>query len=58
MIKLILGFAAMAAMFIYVLVKSGADVDMGGEKHSVDVPVDGRGAASVAAPPAARAASR
>jgi MFS family permease len=31
-----LAFAAFAAVALYVLVKSGADVDMGGEKHGVE----------------------
>jgi len=34
--KLILGFIAFAALAMYVLTKSGGDVDMGGEKHNVD----------------------
>jgi len=33
--KLIVGFIAFAALALYVLTKSGGNVDMGGEKHDV-----------------------
>ncbi len=36
--KLLVAFAAFAGLAIFILTKSGADVDMGGEKHSVDAP--------------------
>ena len=34
--KLILGFVAFAAIAMYVLVKAGGDIDLGGEKHGVE----------------------
>ena len=36
--KLALAFIVFAAAALYILTKSGADVDMGGEKHSVEAP--------------------
>ena len=33
--KILLGFALFAALAVYILSKSGADVDLGGEKHDV-----------------------
>lgn len=36
--KLIVGFLVFAGVAMYVLTRSGADVDLGGEKHSVDAP--------------------
>jgi hypothetical protein len=36
--KLIVGFALFAALAIYALMKSGGDLDMGGEKHGIDAP--------------------
>lgn len=47
--KVLVGFAIFAGLAMYILTKSGADVDMGGEKHEV-VPAG-------AAMPAASAAS-
>ena len=46
--KLIAGFVAFATLALYVLTKSGGNVDIGGEKHEV---------APAAAEPAASAAS-
>jgi hypothetical protein len=34
--KILLGFILFAAVAVWILNKSGADVDMGGEKHNVD----------------------
>lgn len=34
--KMLLGFIVFAVLAVYLLMKSGADVDMGGEKHGVD----------------------
>lgn len=34
--KLLLGFAVFAVVVVYVLMKSGGDIDMSGEKHGVD----------------------
>ncbi len=36
--KIFVGFLAFAALAIYVLQRSGADVDLGGEKHDVAGP--------------------
>ena len=36
--KLIVGFALFAAISIYALMKFGGDLDMGGEKHGIEVP--------------------
>ncbi len=44
--KIALGFIAFAAVVMYVLMKSGGDIDLSGEKHGIEVP-----------PPAASAAS-
>lgn len=51
MLKILIGFVAFAALAVFILTKSGADVDMGGEKHDV-------GAGHTAAEPAASAASK
>ncbi len=34
--KMLVGFIVFAVLAVYLLMKSGADVDMGGEKHGVD----------------------
>ena len=34
--KIFLAFVVFAALALYVMKKSGADVDMGGEKHGAD----------------------
>ncbi|WP_428422106.1 hypothetical protein [Methylibium sp.] len=36
--KIALGFIVFAAVVMYVLTKSGGNVDMGGEKHGVEAP--------------------
>ena len=36
--KILLGVAVFAAAALYILNKAGGDVDMGGEKHSVEAP--------------------
>ena len=36
--KILIGFAVFAAAALYVLTRSGADVDLSGEKHSVEAP--------------------
>ena len=33
--KIVVGFIAFAALALYVLQKSGGDIDLGGEKHEV-----------------------
>ena len=42
--KILLAFAVFAALAMYILTKSGGDVDMGGEKHSVEAPAPGASA--------------
>nr|WP_315197157.1 hypothetical protein [uncultured Aquabacterium sp.] len=34
--KIVLAFIAFAALAMFVLMKSGGDIDMGGEKHGID----------------------
>lgn len=46
--KLVLGFVAFAALFLFVIMKAGDKVDMSGEKHGAD---------AVHAPEPAQAAS-
>jgi hypothetical protein len=36
--KLIIGFVLFAALAIFVLMKAGGDIDMGGEKHCIEAP--------------------
>ena len=48
--KIALAFIVFAALAMFVLIKTGADVDMGGEKHGAD-------AVHAPATPAAPAAS-
>jgi len=50
--KILVAFVAFAALAIFVLMKSGGDIDMGGEKHGIEVELS----ASVASD-AAQAAS-
>ena len=50
--KILVGFVLFAALAIFVLMKSGGDVDLGGEKHDVAPP-----SAMPNATPAATAAS-
>ena len=64
--KLILGFIVFAALALFILKKSGGDIDMGGEKHDVSTPhaepaasaASDTAAAAAAAAAAASAASR
>ena len=60
--KIILGFVAFAAIAMYVLVKAGGDIDLGGEKHGVETthtepakPAAADAAPATAAAPAAPA---
>ena len=61
--KIIVGFAIFAAIAVFVLTKSGGNVDLGGEKHEV-APHAAEPASAAAAPaasaamPAASAASQ
>jgi len=51
--KLLVGFAIFAALAIFILSKSGGNIDMGGEKHEVAVPTE----ASAPAVPASAASN-
>ena len=55
--KILLAFVVFAALALFILKKSGADIDMGGEKHGDDA-VHAPAAASAVAPAAASAASK
>jgi hypothetical protein len=61
--KIALAFVAFAALAMFILMKSGGDIDMGGEKHGVEShepaahAASAVGAAASAAAPAASAAS-
>jgi hypothetical protein len=52
--KIIVAFIVFAALALFILNKSGGDVDIGGEKHSVEAPP----AANEAVKPAAPSASK
>ena len=54
--KILVGFVIFAALALYVLTKSGGDIDLGGEKHDVGAGAHEAPAASAAAQ--ASAASR
>jgi hypothetical protein len=47
--KLVMGFVVFAAAALWMLSKGG-DIDMGGEKHEINVPHPPEAAASVATP--------
>ena len=47
--KLLVGFVVFAAIALFVLKKSGGNIDMGGEKHDVSTPHEAPAAASAAA---------
>jgi len=52
--KLLVGFVLFAAVAIYVMTRSGANIDMGGEKHEIEVPaVTASGASAPASAPSA-----
>jgi cytosine/uracil/thiamine/allantoin permease len=62
--KILIVFFAFAALAVWVLSKAGGDVDMGGEKHSVETPAaaeaskaTGAGGPAVSTPAAAEAAA-
>ena len=57
MLKLLIAFAVFAAVAVFILTRSGGDIDLGGEKHSVDVPHGAAPAAASAAVPAAPVAA-
>ena len=47
--KLIVGFIAFGALALYILTKSGGDIDLSGETHGISVPHEEAPAASEAA---------
>ncbi len=61
--KIAVGFAVFAALAIFVIMKGGDSLDMGGEKHGADAvhaepaPVAAPAAASAAAVPASAASN-
>lgn len=62
--KMILGFVVFAGLALFILMKSGADIDMSGEKHGSEAthapeaaPAKPAAAASAEPTPAASAAS-
>ena len=55
--KLLVGFVIFAAIALFVLKKSGGNIDMGGEKHDVSTPHEAAPAASAAAAAAVAAAA-
>ena len=61
--KMLVGFVIFAGIAIFVMMKTGADVDMGGEKHGIDAThteeshADTAASAPAASAPAASAAS-
>ena len=48
--KILVAFVAFAALAIFVLMKSGGDIDMGGEKHGIEVDHGASAASDVSAP--------
>ena len=47
--KLLVGFVVFAAIALFVLKKSGGNIDMGGEKHDVSTPHEAPAASAAAA---------
>ena len=57
--KIFLAFVAFAALGLFIMKKSGADIDMGGEKHGADAVHSAPAAAPASVVPApAQAASK
>lgn len=56
--KLLVGFVVFAAIVVFVLMKSDADIDMSGEKHGVDATESHDTAPAAAASEVASAASQ
>jgi len=55
MLKIFIGFIIFAALAMYVIMKGGSSLDMGGEKHgeeAVHAPAEAASAAAPAAAPA------
>ncbi len=55
--KLIVGFLVFAALALFILKKSGGDIDLSGEKHDVSTPHAAPAASAAAASAVATAAS-
>ncbi|MFM7025864.1 MAG: hypothetical protein ACKOWC_07395 [Limnohabitans sp.] len=55
--KLIVAFIIFAAAALYLINKKGGDIDMSGEKHSVDTHAPAAEASSAASTPAADASA-
>ena len=55
--KLFLAFIVFAGIALFVLKKSGGNIDMGGEKHDVSTPHEAPAASAAAASAVAAAAS-
>ena len=55
--KLLIGFIVFAAIALFILKKSGGNIDMGGEKHDVSTPHEAPAASAAAAAAVAAAAS-
>lgn len=55
--KLLVAFIVFAAIALFVLKKSGGNIDMGGEKHDVSTPNEAPAASAAAASAVAAAAS-
>ena len=55
--KLLVAFIVFAAIALFVLKKSGGNIDMGGEKHDVSAPQEAPAPAPAAASASAAAAS-
>lgn len=48
--KMLLAFAVFAVLAVFLLIKSGADVDMGGEKHGIETSEESHTASSAPEP--------
>lgn len=51
--KMLVGFVVFAVIAVFLLIKSGADVDMGGEKHGIDTSHSEEAKAPTSAPASA-----
>jgi len=47
--KMLLGFVVFAVLAVFLLIKSGGNVDMGGEKHGIETTEEPASAASAGA---------
>ena len=55
--KILVGFVLFAALALFVLLKSGGDVDLGGEKHDLSPPSAAPPSATPATAPTAASAA-